>query len=267
MSKDLEKVFQIQEVLKETGYMDFQRISNEILSFHITTQTPLEDIFKDLRLNIPWEYICGYTEFCGMFFEVTRDTLIPRIETEQLVHIAKEIFDDSSTPFQSIIDVGTGSGCIAVALYKDIKGSTIIATDISQKVLDIAKKNAENNKITDIQFVKTDLISNIEIQEPTLILANLPYIPTKQYEELDPCVLNYEPKLALDGGKNGLELFEKLFKQVVEKRISKAKILVELEPTTLDEFINLVKKHFDNPTIQIFKDYRDLDRFVLISFS
>jgi release factor glutamine methyltransferase len=265
VSKDLQKLFKIQEVLKDVGYPDYQRIANEILEYHIKTDTPLENIFKDLKKDIPWEYICGYAEFNGLFFKVTKGTLIPRIETEQLVEKANDLLH--SNTYRAIIDVGTGSGCIAISIAKQNPTQNIFATDISKEALNIAKENALNNDIKNIEFVNTDLIKDIEIQEPVLILANLPYIPTKQYEELDPCVLNFEPRLALDGGKSGLDLYEKLFNQIKEKKIQKATLICEIEPLTLDSFKELITGILENPEYDIIQDFQNLNRFVLISLS
>ncbi len=273
MDRNLKTIFDIQEVLKCVGYNDFQRISNEVYDFSLLSKTPLEEIFSSLKNNIPWEYIKGSADFLSNEFIVNKYTLIPRLETEDLVLKAYDLIKDSSTPFRSIIDVGTGSGCIIISLLKIIIydnykcDSNFIATDTSKEALDIAKLNSQRilDNSNSIAFVNTNLIKDIEINTPVLFLANLPYIPTKQYLDLDKSVKEYEPKFALDGGEDGLKYYRELFEQIVNRDITDCKILIEIEPSTLDNCIDLISKSFSKYEYTVLKDFRSLNRFVLIS--
>jgi release factor glutamine methyltransferase len=263
VNNDLQILFQIQKVLRESGYYDISRISNEVLQFHKDTNYPLPDIFKRLQNQEPWEYIQGKVEFCGNEFLVNRSTLIPRIETEKLVDLALQTILDKPNYFKQVIDVGTGSGCILLSLIKSLpnKDISFVGTDISKDALRIAEQNAKLNGIKDIKFVETNLISDIKLNTPTLILANLPYIPTKDYMVLDSSVKDFEPKTALDGGEDGLKYYHELLQQIGSKK--DLVLIAEIEPSTLDNALELFKQF----EVDIVKDIYELNRFLLIQFS
>jgi release factor glutamine methyltransferase len=188
-----------------------------------------------------------------------------------MIDIAKQELFKSPTPYTDIIDVGTGSGCIIISLAKELEKSseeqdevkryTYHATDISEEAINIAKKNETDilNEPT-IQFSQTDLIEDITLSRNSfcMILANLPYIPTQQYLELDKSVVDFEPRTALDGGANGIEYYEKLLAQISEKNL-KGCAIFEIEPSTLELFKPLYPK--------VIIDQYGKDRFVLIRFS
>lgn len=256
---NLKILFHIQEVLKETGYFDISRIANEIYTYSIEKNIPLNLILERISNQEPWEYIQGFVDFRGRKFLVTKDTLIPRIESEQLVDIAKDLI--LKNDIKTVIDLGTGSGCLIISIAHEIENQliTFVGIDISQAALNIAKKNGSTGKI---YFYKKDLICKEELEDNTLIVANLPYIPTKMYEELDRSVKEYEPRLALDGGSDGLLYYKRLIEQI---RLSKKEIflLIEIEPSTLTELTQAT----NNIPFEVFKDFRKRNRFVLFNFS
>lgn len=258
----LKDIFTIQNALKSANYYDISRISNEIYEYSRINNLSLEDILQRIRGNEPWEYIRGYAEFRNENFKVNAFTLIPRIETETLVDLAKEEIRNSPTPYSDIVDVGTGSGCIAISLKKELSDtqSRFHATDTSPEALSIAKENEMVILETKtIDFVRTNLIEGIPFASGSkvLILANLPYIPTTQYLKLDSSVIDYEPRTALDGGPDGLKYYNELLAQIKTKNITGCGIF-EIEPSTLENFSSKPQK--------IFKDQYGKDRFVLISF-
>lgn len=262
---DLKTLFYIQEVLKESGYYDISRISKEIFDFSQVESVELELILDRIRQQEPWEYIRGYAYFRGERYIVNRNTLIPRIETEQLVDIAISLIKENS--YSKVFDIGTGTGCIIISLAKEIDNRenriSFIATDISTHALDIAKQNASNLKVKNINFKSKNLINKSWLLNGSLIIANLPYIPSKMYQELQPSVKDYEPKIALEGGRDGLSYYKKLF-SIIEKSEKEVDLLIEIEPTTLSAF----KKILENKQIKkIYKDYRGKKRFLLIHFS
>ena len=118
---NLKKLFQIQKTLEKAGYFDISRVANEIYSHSEENDIEIEDILKRIEKDEPWEYIRGYAEFRGINFLVTKDTLIPRIETEQIVDIALDLIKKKNIPYSKIIDIGTGTGCIIISLYKELK--------------------------------------------------------------------------------------------------------------------------------------------------
>lgn len=262
MNNELQTIFQIQEALKGSGYYDISRVAQEILEYTKSNPLPLEDILARIRLNEPWEYIKKEGEFRNENFILNTHTLIPRIETEVMVDIAKQELLKSPTPYTDIVDVGTGSGCIIISLAKELKNQEekyeYHASDISQEAIDIAILNEKKIlKQSLIEFTKTDLIEDITFKKGhfCMILANLPYIPTQQYLELDKSVVDFEPRIALDGGENGILYYEKLLAQI-EKKSLKGCAIFEIEPSTLELFSPLHPK--------IIKDQYGRDRFVLI---
>lgn len=157
--------------------------------------------------RIPLAYIVGHQPFLGIKIHVTRDSLIPRPETEELVIECERLIKVAKIPAPKILEIGTGTGCIAVALAQLLPSATIFATDLSKSALDLAQRNAIAHHVGNrIRFVREDLFSDKEGLRgwADLMVSNPPYIPTKELDHLEPEVLR-EPRMALDGGKDGLD--------------------------------------------------------------
>lgn len=155
------------------------------------------------------EYVTGHAEFCGLDFLVTEDTLIPRIESEQIVDMALQYIDDHHFAHPVIADIGSGSGCLgislAVRLSKHQIPYSIFLSDISPKALKVADQNAQRLLYSpeNIFFQESNLMESFPKIKFDIIMANLPYIPTNNITNLDPSVRDFEPKIALDGGQKG----------------------------------------------------------------
>lgn len=163
---------------------------------------------KRLILGEPLQYITGIQEFMKLNFLVTKDVLIPRPDTEILVEEVIRKVENISNPI--ILDLCTGSGAIAVSLAKYIKNVHICAVDISSKALEIAKKNAELNGVkNNIEFIESNLFDKIKERKFDIIVSNPPYIETETIKTLSKDVQS-EPKIALDGGKDGLDFYRKI---------------------------------------------------------
>lgn len=158
----------------------------------------LSDALNRLKKQEPVQYILGKTEFYGLPFKVTPDTLIPRPETEELVDwISSEIDKESLTKEINILDIGTGTGCIAISLAKNLANVNIFAMDVSKEALKVAQYNANKNKVT-IEFIEEDILQLDKL--PTqfdVIVSNPPYVRNLEKEEINPNVLENEPHLAL----------------------------------------------------------------------
>lgn len=224
-----------------------------------------QQAFSRLKTGEPLPYILGHWEFFGLDFDITKDVLIPRPETELLVE--KAIAYLKKHPEQrTVADIGTGSGAIAVSIAKNIPDVKIIATDISPNALKIAKQNAIKHGVDNkIEFIKCNLLpekSIIRNQKMTinLICANLPYIPTATLHTLP--VYGHEPTLALDGGNNGLDLYRKLFDIVPQWASSNAAILIEIEASQGMSAPELAQKIFTNATFIIHQDLAGKDRLL-----
>ena len=160
--------------------------------------------------RIPLQHLLGNTEFYGLPFRTTPDALIPRPETETLIEVTLNQLKNCTN--LRILDIGTGSGIIAITLSKSLPGSRVIATDISRKALDLTRQNAHLNRITDhISLLQTDLLTPFATPESfNAILSNPPYIPSNTIDALQPEVRNCDPRLALDGGCDGLDFYRKI---------------------------------------------------------
>lgn len=162
---------------------------------------------KERSKRLPLAYILGHQPFLGIPIAVTRDSLIPRPETEELVLECERLVKALKVPAPKILEIGTGTGCVAIALAQLLPQATVFATDVSGQALELARKNALAHHVSNrIRFVSEDLFSD----KPglrgwaDLLVSNPPYIPTKDLDDLEPEV-KFEPRLALDGGKDGLD--------------------------------------------------------------
>ncbi len=172
-----------------------------------------EDFLTQRAAGRPTQYILGEWEFMGLPFAVGEGVLIPRGDTEVLVETILE--KQQTEQFKSILDIGTGSGCIPISLGHYGKFETIMAVDISQKALGYATKNAEKNNVN-IDFYESDLFTNLPVEwqgNLDAIVSNPPYIAKKVIEELETEVKDFEPLNALDGGEDGLDFYKAIVEQ------------------------------------------------------
>lgn len=173
--------------------------------------------------RVPFAYLRGTQEFYGLNFRVSPAVLIPRPETELLVDFAREKLNEISVrtgknlfagKIPLLADVGTGSGCIAIASLAHCPLTSGVAIDLSSKALELARQNALDNGVADrLRFVQADLLAGTTARSFPLILSNPPYIPTGEIDALQPEVRDQEPRLALDGGPDGLNLLRRLARQ------------------------------------------------------
>ena len=220
----------------------------------------LEDGIKRLNNGEPVQYIVGNVDFYGYKINVNKNVLIPRFETEELVfktiNLIKKIFNENI----KILDIGTGSGCISIALKKEIPGLDITAVDISEDALVVAKNNAlENN--CEINFIKSDLFNNID-DKYDLIISNPPYISYD--EQIIDIVKKNEPHLALYAKNNGLYFYEEIIKNSSNYLNDKNIIAFEIGYLQANEIKKMAHKYYPNANIIIEKDMQEKDRFVFI---
>jgi len=219
----------------------------------------LEQLVSRLQQGEPLPYLTGKQDFA-----VSPSVLIPRPETELLVEQALSWLD-SHPDAKHALDVGTGSGCIAVTLATRKPWLTITATDLSPAALEIAKQNAATHQVTaQIAFEQADLFPS-EDQTYDLVCANLPYIPTSKLGQVN--TLAFEPTLALDGGADGLSPIRRLLDQLPPKLIAPALVLLETEATLGAETLALAKTAFPKADASMLQDLAGLDRLVRIEIS
>jgi release factor glutamine methyltransferase len=175
----------------------------------LAAATHYEVLLERRREGEPIQYITGACEFYGLPFRVTPDVLIPRPETEHLVERVLELAVAFTEP--RIVDVGTGSGAIAVALAHKMPNARIVAIDLSEAALDVALENAKHNAVADrIRFLQGDLLAPIASETFDLVVSNPPYVPAADRETLAIEVREFEPGLALFAGEDGLEIYRRL---------------------------------------------------------
>lgn len=282
----------------------------------------------------PLQYQRGWTEFYKLKFKLTPDVLIPRPETEILVDEAINFAnresnivyrkDISESPINNkrqpitIVDIGTGSGCIAISIAKNLPNSKIFAVDISPKALKIAETNTKFHKVENrVLLLQSDLLSifipkipsprpfgerarvrGIQTEKLTtdqpetdnrkqrtdnriptidILVTNLPYIPTARLLLIDPMVTEFEPRIALDGGRDGFDLYRKLFQQITLLNYSPIfslplrewtpKILIaEIDEEQGEVALQEAKKYFPNAKSEIKQDLHKKDRILIINF-
>jgi release factor glutamine methyltransferase len=245
-------------MMNATGYTQMQLITHD-------TDEISSDAEKTLALTLaqrlemkPMQYILGHCEFMGLDFEVNENTLIPRPDTEVLVESAIEAIKKHNC--KTVLDMCTGSGAIAVSIAK-YTGAKVTATDISEKALDVARRNAEKNNVN-VNFIKSDLFQNIS-GKFDIILSNPPYIESAVVDTLDSGVKDYEPRLALDGGDDGLDFYKKIVESAPRFLTNCCGALMfEIGYNQADALKNILCEHqFDK--ILIKKDLAGLNRVAI----
>ena len=176
--------------------------------------------------NKPLQYITGKTEFYGHQISVSPDVLIPRPETERLVDIAIDTIKNLAKP--KILEVGTGSGCISIALGSAKKDANILSLDVSDSALNIAKINTKKNNISNIKFLKLDFLESIPKGQYDLIISNPPYISKNEMKEIMLDVIEFEPKIALTDNNDGLEFYRRFSNKAKKMINEKGSLILEV---------------------------------------
>lgn len=216
---------------------------------------------KQLQEGKPIQYIIGNVDFYGNIINVNENVLIPRFETELLVEkTIKYINQHFKNKKLSIIDLGTGSGCIAIALKKILTSLEVDALDISKEAIELAKKNAHQNKVS-INFIEGNMEDPLS-KKYDVIISNPPYIDYG--EEIMDIVKNNEPHIALYAKEKGIYYYHKIIKNLKNNLPNNYLIAFEIGHTQAKKIEELAIKYLDNPKIIIEKDYSGKDRFIFI---
>ena len=222
----------------------------------------LDTALKELESGIPVQYIVGNTNFYGYDFKVNRNTLIPRFQTELLVektyNYIKKYFNKDNI---KILDIGTGSGCIAITLNKLLNSCDITGIDISSEALEVAKENNISNN-TNVKFIESDIFSNVS-DKYDVIISNPPYISYDDIEVMD-IVKNNEPHLALYAKDNGLYFYDKIIKDSSKYLNDKFIMAFEIGYKQGKDITKIVNKYYKDINMSVEKDYSGRDRFVFI---
>ena len=225
----------------------------------------ISSVLKKRMQGEPLPYILGKAEFMGLEFKVTPDVLIPRAETEILVETTMRLVSCVMCHVScvKILDMGTGSGCIAVALAKFFPGAKITAVDISTQSLEVARYNARINNV-DINFLQGELFSTygLPLTAYDCIISNPPYIPTDEIEKLQS-EIQYEPRIALDGGRDGLDFYRRIIKVAPDYLTKGALLIMEMGFGQAAQVKNIFNISGKFKIIDIAQDYNNIDRVII----
>jgi release factor glutamine methyltransferase len=212
----------------------------------------------------PVAYLTGHKEFFGLDFVVTPGVLIPRPETERLVEIALQMLEaGSSSETPAIVDVGTGSGAIAVALATHAPATRVVAADISAAALVVARRNAIRHGVAGrVDFLQSDLLASLK-GPFHLIVANLPYLSRADLAAAPPEVARWEPRLALEAGPDGLADIRRLLAMAASRLRPAGALLAEIGAGQGADVLALANQHFPRATVEIAQDYAGLDRVLI----
>lgn len=214
---------------------------------------------EKLITGYPVQYIVNKADFYGNEFYVNEDVLIPRNETEELIDAILDDFPINGEPLR-VLDIGTGSGAIAVTLKKYRPNWQLVASDISSAALRVAKNNADNNR-ADVNFVLSDLFNNID-GKFDLIVSNPPYISSHEKNVMDKKVLEYEPALALFAANNGLKIYQSIADQVNEYLNNRASLYLEIGYKQGPAVQQLFQDNFPDSKVEIKQDITGNDRMI-----
>lgn len=260
--KDLQKQIDEKDITNFDYLIKYKfNLDNETLNNKKKLSTILVDkiikLVKKSR-NYPVQYIVGNVEFYGYTYKVTKDTLIPRFETEELVENTIKIIKERFNTPVDILDIGTGTGCIGITLKKELKDVNVTISDISKKALKVAKYN---KKTLDINIIHSNLLNNIH-GKYDVIISNPPYISYE--EEIMDLVKDNEPHLALYADNNGLYCYEEILKTCKKNLKNKFLIAFEIGETQKEAITHLANKYLDNIEVICKKDMQGRDRMIFI---
>lgn len=252
----------LRHLLKMERSKMFQILRDELTE---EVETEFKQALNEIVKGVPVQYITGVEDFYGRQFSVNEHVLIPRPETEELVEgvlqQVKHHFPDKS-PI-SVVDIGTGSGAIAITLALENQDLNVTTVDISKDALKVAEQNAKNND-ANVRFLEGDLLSPIIAEQKTVdvVVSNPPYISEEDFKQLADNVRMHEPTLALVGGKTGIELYERLIAQIPKVINRRAIIAFEVGVGQSKAVEALIKTQFPNADTKINYDINGKDRMV-----
>jgi release factor glutamine methyltransferase len=281
--KALDKIREAMELLKQYGIEDANRESEIIITHCLgidrtvlyrdnieISKEELEKIDEFLKMRSkrePLQYILGYVDFYGLKIKVGKGVLIPRPETEILAEVAIETVKREALSVMRILDLCTGSGCLALALAKEFPAAKVYGTDISKLAIQYAEENARINRIGNVTFLEGSLFEPIK-KLPTvdcplftfdLIVSNPPYIKRDDIKNLQLEIKNWEPVEALDGGEDGLDYYRAIIQEAKGYLKREGFLIFEIGAGQSEE-VRKIAKDADFGNISLIKDYAGIER-------
>ena len=268
MISELSSIYEMDELnsvfnLLSEDYLKIPRskilLANEI-DLNESNQTLFLSALERLKTHEPIQYVLGKTTFMNLEFKVNSSVLIPRPETEELVRLMlKEDLDG-----KEVLDIGTGSGCIAISLTKNLHNAKVSALDISKDALEVALENAELNNVN-IEFIHADIFEYQSDKKYDVIVSNPPYVLESEKMLMKQNVLNYEPEIALFVDDiNALKYYESVIKFSLNNLNSQGQIFFETNENYKDE-LNKLAQNYEYNIIEFKLDINDKNRFLILS--
>ena len=258
VGEDKENLTYVFRELKDWSALDFLLHQNKEVSFE--DENLLKDIFKQLRNHQSPQYITGKAYFRDLVFRVDERVLIPRPETQELVDL---ILSENDSKKVSLLDIGTGSGAIAISLKYERPDWEVTASDISKVALSLAQENAQTHDV-EINFLQSDTFSNIS-EKFDIIVSNPPYISYKDKDEVSINVLASEPHLALFADEDGFAIYRQIIEQSSNFLSEQGKIYFEIGYKQGSEIQNLLKHYYPDKHVRLLKDIFGKDRMVVMA--
>lgn len=218
----------------------------------------LDIALNKVKNGYPVQYLIGNVNFCGNTIEVDESVLIPRFETEFLIDLISRLIPKDYN--KRILDIGTGSGCIAISIGKIYKESTVTGIDVSKYAIDIASKNRKINNVDNVDFINKDLFEVDNFEDYEIIISNPPYVA---YDEAVGTETKYEPQNAIFADNNGLVFYEEIIKKVsISKNVKH--IFFEIGMKQASSIKDYAIKYIPNYTVETYKDLANKDRYMHI---
>ena len=261
LSQDLEEPFALEFVwrnLHEITKLQWLNLQRETISD--TDLAALTSVAQRLKNNEPPQYIVGWAEFCDLKLAVDKRVLIPRPETEELVQM---ILAENEQDKRAVLDIGTGSGAIALALAQKRKQWDIAASDLSEKALELAQLNAKTHQLS-LNFILSDVFENISGQYD-IIVSNPPYIAFDETYEMDQSVIRFEPDSALFAEKQGLAIYQKIAEAAHQFLKPQGKIYLEIGYKQAQAVKDLFEKAFPAKKVCVHRDIFEKDRMISVT--
>ena len=278
--KAIDKVREIAAVLKEKKLDYPEKLSQDLVCkilkidrVKLYTENPdineeslesINSMVNRLLLNEPFQYILGEVNFYNIKVRVGEGVLIPRPETEILVDEVIKRKEDIMKIGSNILDICTGSGCIAIALAKNIPDCRVYACDISEKAIFYAKENKILNSVDNVYFVSGDLFKPFKLDSFACITANPPYISKDEINLLPPNIREYEPEIALNGGKEGLQFYRRIIKEVKKYILKNGLIFLE-SGINQAKYVGNMAENEGLEIVDTVKDLAGIERVVILT--
>lgn len=243
--------------LKDWSTLDWLLVQNQEVTE--SDSYLFQDVFEKLQANLSPQYITGVAEFRDLHLSVDKRVLIPRLETEELVQL---ILDENPIEDLTILDIGTGSGAIALSLKLERPSWQITASDISEDALDLAKKNAKKTHL-EVTFCQSDVFDTISGQFD-IVVSNPPYISYEDKDEVADNVLASEPYLALFATEDGYNIYRRLIEEVAEHLTIRGKLYFEIGYKQGNKIKEMLEEYFPAKRVRVLKDQFNQDRMVVM---